>query len=185
MHIDQSTLEGNRDILDTVMEELLGNEKEEWFTVLTCMILTGDQLTLARIRGILRLQWDEEKVYYHLEWAVPVLQLFHLQMNFASFILKTHYGAVESPGSLSYFLAILGRKGISPDKSNFHALDEFLRQVFDVLVLLMWEVELDSNNLPTKISASQPDLSHNIRSKVECILQQYLCASNNSGCGNQ
>jgi hypothetical protein len=184
MHIDQSTVEGNRDILDEIMK-VLELRPESWFDDQTRMLIAGDQLTLARIRSIARLRWDEEMAYYRVEWAVPVLQLFHLQMVLASTILKTHWGSQKTPGSLCYFITVLEKKRISHDKPNFHDLDELLRHVFDAMVLLIWEIELKTDEACTKVSVQPPLSSRVIEDKVEVILKQYLSTRNNRNIGNQ
>ena len=112
MHIDQSTVEGNRDILDEIMK-VLELSPETCFDDQTRLIVAGDQLTLARVRSIARLRWDEDKAYYRVEWAVPVLQLFHLQMVLATTILKTHWGSRKTPGSLCYFITVLEESGLA------------------------------------------------------------------------
>ncbi|KAF9322135.1 hypothetical protein BG006_002474 [Podila minutissima] len=183
MHIDQSTVEGNRDILNEIMEAL-ELKPELWFDDLTRIVVAGDQLTLARIRSIAKLRWDEKKAYYRLEWATPVLQLFHLQMVLASAILKTHWGSKKSPGSLCYFITILEKKRISHDKPNFHDLDELLRQIFDAMVLLIWEIELKIE-ISAKGSAQSPKSSSDIKDKANDILKQYLATDNLHTIGNQ
>ncbi|GJJ69365.1 hypothetical protein EMPS_01711 [Entomortierella parvispora] len=184
MHIDQSTVEGNRDILDKIMKVL--QLSPETFFDQTRLVVAGDQLTLARIRSVARLRWDEDLAYYRVEWAIPVLQLFHLQMVLASTILKTHWGTRTTPGSLSSFVAALEKKRISPDKSSFHDLDEFLRHVFDAIVLLIWEIKLKSEEeLSSKSSGQMPHSSMDVMDKVDGIIGQYLTATGLGGMANQ
>ncbi|KAG0010826.1 hypothetical protein BGZ81_002531, partial [Podila clonocystis] len=183
MHIDQSTVEGNRDILDEIMKSLELNP-DLWFDDLTRMVIAGDQLTLARIRSIAKLRWDEKKAYYRVEWAVPVLQLFHLQMVLASAILKTHWGSKKTPGSLCYFITVLEKKRISHDKPNFHDLDELLRQLFDAMVLLMWETELKIE-ISAKVSTQSPKSSSEIKDKANDIIKQYFAKNELHNIGNQ
>ncbi|KAG0316530.1 hypothetical protein BG000_004836 [Podila horticola] len=184
MHIDQSTAEGNRDILDHIMVNVL-ELGEDWFENQARVIIAGDQLTLARVRLIMRLRWDEKEAFYRLEWAVPVLQLFHLQMVIASTIIKTHYGTTDTPGSLSYLIRALDKKRINQDKADFHTMDEFLRHTFDALVLIIWELEFDDDDLATRISMGGPDLHLDIKTKVDHILQKYLSSKTNDKVGNQ
>ncbi|KAI1291236.1 hypothetical protein EDD11_009069 [Mortierella claussenii] len=181
MHIDQSTVEGNRDILDEVMK-VLELSPETYFDDQTRVIIAGDQLTLARVRSIARLRWDEDKAYYRVEWAIPVLQLFHLQMVLATAILKTHWGSRKTPGSLCYFITVLEKKRISQDKPNFHDVDELLRHVFDAMVLLIWQTELKTEQFSTK---QPPYSSMDIKAKIDYIIDQYLTSSELSNMGNQ
>jgi hypothetical protein len=184
MHIDQSTVDGNRDILEEIMEKAT-QLNPEWFERRR-LILAGDQLTLSRIRSIARLRWDEPKAYHRLEWAIPVVQLFHLQMLFAKTIFKTHHGQNDkkpTPGSLGHFLRVLERKRISLDKSNFHDLDQFLRQVFDGVVLLIWEAEFLPADMET--SAVSASIQDEVRTKAEHITRKYLSTARHSSICNQ
>lgn len=184
MHIDQSSIEGNMDILKTIMLEVL-ELGEDWFENQARLIVAGDQLTLARIRSIMSLRWDDDQAFFRLQWAVPVLQLFHLQMVLASTILKTHFGSPETPGSLSYLIEDLGKSRITLEKAEFHALDEFLRHVFDALVLIIWDLEFETEDLAAKLSTYGPDLPTDIKAKVDHILKKYLTKKNHDDVGNQ
>ncbi|KAG0008657.1 hypothetical protein BGZ82_004528, partial [Podila clonocystis] len=162
---------------------------EKWFQNQIRLVLAGDQLTLARIRSIMKLRWDEKEAYYRLEWAIPVLQLFHLQMVLASTILKAHYGTPDTPGSLGCLIHALGKNRINKDKADFHAMDDFLRHVFDAMVLIIWEIEFDHDDLPTKFSTFTPNITPgllmDIKSKVDHILEKYLSTKNHDDVGNQ
>ncbi|KAG0012346.1 hypothetical protein BGZ81_001645, partial [Podila clonocystis] len=186
MHIDQATIEGNRDILDEIMAKAT-RLNPEWFEKKR-VILAGDQLTLARIRSIARLRWDERKAYHRLEWAIPVVQLFHLQMLFTKTILRTHYGKEgkkTTPGSLGHILQVLERKRIGLDKPNFHDLDQFLRQVFDAMALLLWENEFESGDLYKTLTASGFDRQGEIKEKTKHILDKFLFSRSHSHISNQ
>lgn len=186
MHFDQSTVDGNRDILEEIMEKVtLLNPV--WFEKRR-MILAGDQLTLARIRSIARLRWDEPKAYHRLEWAIPVVQLFHLQMLFAKTIFKTHHGKDDkkaTPGSLRHFLQVLERKRISVDKSNFHDLDQFLRQVFDGMVLIIWETEFVTGDMEKTLASSTSSMQDEVGTIAGHIIKKYLSTSSHGNISNQ
>ncbi|KAF9979786.1 hypothetical protein BGZ65_006024 [Modicella reniformis] len=87
--------------------------------------------------------------YARLEWAVPVMQLFHLQMLLCNTILRNHYGSITTPGSLAFFASMLERKRVHPDRPDYHAMEELLRHVFDAMVIRVWEVLLGTENLDT------------------------------------
>ncbi|ORY95118.1 hypothetical protein BCR41DRAFT_295371, partial [Lobosporangium transversale] len=79
--------------------------------------------------------------FSRMQWALPVIQLFHLQMVLCGTILRTHYGSFSSPGSLGFIISMLERKRLGMDTSNFHAADELIRHTFDAMVRRLWEVE--------------------------------------------
>ncbi|KAF9580635.1 hypothetical protein BGW38_002644 [Lunasporangiospora selenospora] len=140
MKIDQSTLEGNKRIIDTVMRDTIGLP-EDYFEDHDIAIL-GDQMTNSRVTGLRHALEKDLTRYKRFEWAIPVIQLFHTQMMFAGLILRTHYGQENDPGSLGYNRVLLERKRISVDKLIFHDVDDFLRHSFDATVLRLWEVAL-------------------------------------------
>lgn len=176
MHIDQATLNGNLQIIETIMEGVLKLPRE-WFNGRR-MLLAGDQLTVNRIRSLKRLRWDDVSTYHKLEWAIPVMQLFHLQMLFAATILRTHYGSVATPGSLAFNATMLGRKRVNLDKPDFHATDELLHHTFDAMALRAWEIVLECDDLET-LSSRDPDaMCSDITSKVNNLIDQYLVTTN-------
>ncbi|ORZ28543.1 hypothetical protein BCR41DRAFT_292233, partial [Lobosporangium transversale] len=83
---------------------------------------------------------DDISSYHRLDWVIPVIQLFHLQMLLASTILRTHYGTASTPGSIAFNVSLLERKRVSLEKPDFHATNELLRESFDALVQRAWEL---------------------------------------------
>ncbi|KAG0196083.1 hypothetical protein BGX28_000146 [Mortierella sp. GBA30] len=140
---DQSTNEGNLDFLEEVTRIML-KLPEDWFDEDTRIIVSGDQLTVSRVTSLKELRASDTTPFNRLEWAVPVMQLFHLQMIFCSTILRIHHGTISTPGSLAFFIAMLGRKRLNLDSPNYHAADQFIRHVFDAMVRHLFEGELNS-----------------------------------------
>lgn len=104
MDIDQASVAGNLQILDC-MCLLLGRSKASFKNVK--MVIVGDHLMVSRIQTIQ--EWNICKVTYfdQMQWVIPVLQLFHMQMILCTTILNTHYGSVSKPGALVYFIPLL------------------------------------------------------------------------------
>ncbi|KAF9955597.1 hypothetical protein BGZ65_003287 [Modicella reniformis] len=178
MHIDQSSVEGNKDILETIMEGTLKLSRE-WFDRGIMIILAGDQLTMARIRTLIELRWDDVSAYHRLEWAIPVMQLFHLQMLLGATILRHHYGHVASPGSLAYNITMLGRKRVNCDKPDFHAADELLRHTFDAMVLVAWQEVLGTDDLKRfSNKCSKKGLSNLTNAGVDTLMERFLDPKN-------
>ncbi|KAF9922631.1 hypothetical protein BGZ65_009427, partial [Modicella reniformis] len=78
MKIDRSSIEGTLGIIEVMRDTLA--PKKEWFTGGMRIIITGDQPTVARIESSKELRNEDITVYDRLKWAVPVMQLFQLQM---------------------------------------------------------------------------------------------------------
>ncbi|ORZ26785.1 hypothetical protein BCR41DRAFT_318866 [Lobosporangium transversale] len=144
LKIDQSTISGNIEILETIMGDTL-QLPEEWFTDYTKVIVAGDQLTISRIASLQELRREDRTSFDRMQWAIPVIQLFHLQIVLCGTILRTHYGSFSSPGSLGFIISMLGRKRLGRDTSNFHVADELIRHTFDAMVRRLWEVEFGLN----------------------------------------
>ncbi|KAF9079091.1 hypothetical protein BGX23_005082, partial [Mortierella sp. AD031] len=145
MEIDQSSVEGDLEILKFIIACTL-ILPAAYFDNGKRIIVGGDQLTVSRVDTIKRNLDDDITAFDRMEWALPALQLFHLQMNLCSLILKTHLGEPDKPGSLSFYVARLKRKHISEGSSSFHAADELMRNVFDGMVLRLWQKELGINS---------------------------------------
>ncbi|KAF9977406.1 hypothetical protein BGZ65_007410 [Modicella reniformis] len=174
MKIDQSSIEGNLQIIETVMLRTLGLKKE-WFVAGTKTIITGDQLTVARIDSLKELRQGDVTTYDRMEWAVPVMQLFHLQMLLCSTIFRTYYGDGFTPGSLAYNVSLLERKRLNPDSPNYHAANEILRHTFDAMVRRIWKLELRSDDLDAYVHKMDRTMVHDhISEKTHTIREKYF-----------
>ncbi|KAF9342950.1 hypothetical protein BGX26_006523, partial [Mortierella sp. AD094] len=170
--IDESTLEGNLAILESVREAL--GLPQSWFDEVK-VIVAGDQLTIARLRSLIELRKHDVDSYHKLEWVVPMIQLFHVQMLLGGTILRTHYGSMKTPGSLAYSSSLLGRKRIQPEKPDFHASDDHIRENFDAMALRAFEEVLGTEDLGQFALLSDPDLINlRISSSVNAIIDKYI-----------
>lgn len=105
MDIDQASIAGNLQILNQM--RLMLNKSKGSFKNLK-MVVAGDHLTISRIQTIQEQNICEATYFDQMWWAVPVLQLFHMQMLLCSTVLSTHFGNISTPGSLAYFIPLLG-----------------------------------------------------------------------------
>lgn len=137
MEIDQSSVSGNLAVLEE-MRKVLDLDKE-LFKELK-MILAGDHLSVSRLRTLMSRKSDDTTFFDRLSWAIPVLQMFRMQMLLCTSILRTHFGGDGlRPGSLRYYKVKLDRKGLDDEKPSHHHADEFLRTVFTAMVRRMWQ----------------------------------------------
>ncbi|KAG0308049.1 hypothetical protein BGZ99_001291 [Dissophora globulifera] len=175
MHIDQATITGNGEVIDEIVKEVLELPRT-WLTG-RMIIFAGDRLTVDRIRLLKAYRWDDISSYHRYDWAIPVIQMFHLQMTLASTILRTHYGTGGTPGSLAYFATKLRRKRVNLDKPDFHATRELLRHCFDALLQQAWEIELQCDDLENfGKDLSEIELNDITKSAGHAILMRYFVA---------
>ncbi|KAG9063272.1 hypothetical protein KI688_004876 [Linnemannia hyalina] len=189
MDIDQSSLDGNMRVLEEVKKLL--QLDDEWFRN-HVVIVGGNQLTVSRVRTMIRYRAPDVSAFNRLQWAIPVLQLFHLQMIVCGTILRTHYGHITSPGSLAYNIGKLGRKRVDKTMPCYYTANELLRNTFDAMVRRMWLVELDRKRLDTLeddvsgfwagvdcylMEDRQWFINHVLMTKARAIRDKYLANS--------
>ncbi|KAG0260904.1 hypothetical protein BGZ95_004331 [Linnemannia exigua] len=99
-------------------------------------------------------------------------------MNLCSLILKTYFGESDKPGSLSFYIARLKRKRVSEESSSYHAANELMRNVFDSMVLRLWQEELgiDSSETLDELGASQDatTMLNQVCTTADAIRTRYL-----------
>ncbi|KAG0306698.1 hypothetical protein BGZ99_001705 [Dissophora globulifera] len=138
MDIDQASVTGNLQVLNHMRRTL--NRTKGSFKNLK-MIIAGDHLTISRIQTIQERSIGEATYFDLMRWAIPVLQLFHMQMILCSTILNTHFGHISQPGSLGYYIPLLGRRQLNKDMPCYYTADDFLRIIFGALVNRLWRVK--------------------------------------------
>jgi hypothetical protein len=177
MEIDQSSVEGNLEILKFIIACTLVLPAT-YFDNGKKIIVGGDQLSVSRVGAVKRCVDDDVTAFDRMEWALPALQLFHLQMNLCSLIVKTYFGESDTPGSLSFYVARLKRKRISEESSSFHAADELLRNVFDGMILRLWkeELKIDSSKTLDTLGENQDTTTmlDQVSTAAEAIRTRYL-----------
>ncbi|OAQ34975.1 hypothetical protein K457DRAFT_1860583 [Linnemannia elongata AG-77] len=183
MEIDQSTVSGNMAVLEE-MRRVLDLDKELFKEMK--MILAGDHLSVSRLRALMSRKSDDTTFFDRLSWAIPVLQLFHMQMLLCTSILRTHFGGDGlKPGSLRYYKVMLDRKGLDDEKPSHHLADEFLRTVFTAMARRMWQTKQESSTQHSETSSNDIFLSE-INNLVDRILlvPEYIYDSYSTINGN-
>ncbi|KAF9314205.1 hypothetical protein BGZ91_006062 [Linnemannia elongata] len=178
MKIDESSLEGNKAVVETIIEEVLGLE-EGWFASGKMVVIAGDLSTVKKLRGLKDLRSDEHSLYHRLDWALPVAQLFHMQMLLARTIVHNYRGSADVQGSLEQLATMLQRKRVFSDNPEFHAMDELLRHVFTATVLRLWEVSMEDKEM-CNLRKYSNDIEFNnlINDKVMEVIDRDINTSN-------
>lgn len=116
MNIDESSIVGNAEVLDTIFKEADPTYKSPAFME-TLKIVWGDQLSTARVRSIVKTRAGQESPHSAFLNCVCAPGLFHYQISAAGSVLETHWGDPEqgnaNPASLSSHNILLDRKPIT------------------------------------------------------------------------
>ncbi|KAF9423762.1 hypothetical protein BGZ76_003615, partial [Entomortierella beljakovae] len=142
LKIDQSTVEGNVHVIEEYRKIL--ELSKEFFEDLNKFIIDGgDQLTKERLDSAIFLRSIDDTRYDRLEWLIPMLQLFHLQMSLCRKLVKNYFGATaNTPGSLHSIIILLGTKRVNQDVNDFHAAEELLIRFYEAIKFRLWWNEL-------------------------------------------
>ncbi|KAJ3541714.1 hypothetical protein NM688_g6046 [Phlebia brevispora] len=114
MHIDESSTTGNAEVITEILRELQIEVKKPFFGSVV-RIIAGDQLSIARLRGIILNRLGHDSFAMSFLWAVFMPGLFHYKLALTHGIMDVHYGKSNSPtnpGSLSFHNTVLDRKPI-------------------------------------------------------------------------
>ncbi len=117
LDIDESTIKGNAEFDEAVVDELELRRRfaQFWNRV---RIIAGDQLSIARLRAIEGIRAGQESQYEGFHWGVWMPGLFHTKMADVQGFFTTHFGkadaGVSNPGCLAFHNAALNRLPITP-----------------------------------------------------------------------
>ena len=112
-HIDESTYEGNDEIVAEVLKCLgFGSvDSQKKIGLEHVIVWVGDQLTVSRLCGLQAQCSRDWNAFDWMEWMIPMFRWFHLQMAFANSLHSQFYGSKATLG-FSHAFYILQRKGL-------------------------------------------------------------------------
>jgi hypothetical protein len=134
MKLDESTIEGNIEVLHNIVEQQLGYSLDE--LVDKVIPVSGDQMTLMRIASAQKLRVrDFDK--FRLLWARTQTGLLHLRMAAIHMVYLAHWGRKDGrdPASLAKFAKQLGRTKVDEKTVDLNASHELLTQNLEAHVL--------------------------------------------------
>lgn len=113
MNIDESSTTGNADVLAKIFKNLDLDMNSPEFTRYV-KVVSGDQLSIARIRSLVQNRAGHETLGRSFLWALCMPGLFHYKMAATHGLLELHYGtqSQSDPGSLVNHNTSLNRKPI-------------------------------------------------------------------------
>ncbi|KAJ7648322.1 hypothetical protein DFH06DRAFT_997294 [Mycena polygramma] len=135
-NIDESTTAGAASVL---LNLILGQLRVIPSTLYRWMVMIcGDQLSIDRVRKI---KWYSRKAgdpFERFEWALPVLQLWHLKWNWQKCIFRLHWPR-DHFGSgifgLRHDCHLIDRGKFNPEKCDFYPAHHILEDRFDAVAL--------------------------------------------------
>ncbi len=115
MQIDESSTQGNAEVMDAMFRELGFDTSSQEF-INTVRPIFGDQLSIARLRSLMTNRAGHETLGNSYAYAVFGPGLFHHQMALVHGIIETHFGDSASgtvnPACLLFFNTLIDRKPI-------------------------------------------------------------------------
>ncbi|KAG8704943.1 hypothetical protein FRC09_003240 [Ceratobasidium sp. 395] len=133
--IDESTVGGVSEILHDLVSTQMEMEPE-WFKELL-LIVCGDQLTIDRLRKVIRYKATESSIYESRSWAIPLIQLWHMKVAYLTSVYKTHWfpKVNSSLFGLRQSMHTLGRN-VNPDQPNsYYIWHDGVKTTFETMVL--------------------------------------------------
>ncbi|KAJ6503193.1 hypothetical protein C8R47DRAFT_1249402 [Mycena vitilis] len=111
---------------------ILGHWLQCWL-----IMICGDQLSIDRIRKIKMYMGKGDTPFDRHDWALPVIQLWHLRWNWQKAIIGLHW--VDETGKdifgLHHDVDLLARDKFNPTKCDFYPAHHILEDRFDALML--------------------------------------------------
>ncbi|KAI0668429.1 hypothetical protein C8Q78DRAFT_1098590 [Trametes maxima] len=120
----------------------------------------GDQLTVERMRGLIRLRHDDPNSFARMEWVEPLFGWFHALMAFANSLHAQYLGTTA--------FETLGRKNLLKPETKgvfWQHLDEALWHVGEGNFLSLWATVSGVDDI-TELATWTPDELITLRDKI-------------------
>ncbi|KAI0038309.1 hypothetical protein FA95DRAFT_1551310 [Auriscalpium vulgare] len=162
VHQEEASYEGNEKLIIEWLGQLgLASEEERKRTGNERLFIwIGDQLTVERLRGLIRYRSLDHNSFDRLDWIVPVFGWFHLQIAFANSLHKQFLGTVSGKGLL-HAMTNLERKGLAYVQTKgpfYHHLDELIIHCAKARFRAAWKTVSKADDLSELRSKSPAEL---------------------------
>ncbi|KAG8696531.1 hypothetical protein FRC08_007089 [Ceratobasidium sp. 394] len=132
--IDESTVGGVSEILEDLVSTQM-EMKPSWFEKLL-VIICGDQLTIDRLRKVIRYKATETSVYESRRWAVPLIQLWHMKVAYLGSIFKVHWFPKVNSDLFGLRQSVQAlQRNLNPEKCDFYVWHDAVKTTFESMVL--------------------------------------------------
>ncbi|TBU51094.1 hypothetical protein BD310DRAFT_1043575 [Dichomitus squalens] len=143
VEVDESTYDGTDRLCNNVWLSQLGytsDEEKRTIGQRWKLVWVGDQLTVERMRGMIRYRYDDVNSFERMDFYEPHFGWFHATMAFAN-SLHTQYLGTSAGIGLRKAFETLGRKGLMKQETKgvfWHNLDEALWHIGEAHFLSLW-----------------------------------------------
>ncbi|KAF7341573.1 hypothetical protein MSAN_02054300 [Mycena sanguinolenta] len=133
--VDEAPTDGvAKQLQNLVVDQLriLGHWLQCWL-IMVC----GDQLSVDRIRKIKMYMGKGDTPFQRHDWALPIIQLWHLKWNWQKAIFRLHWYEPTGKGifGLHHDVDLLSRTKFNHEKCEFYPAHHILEDRFDALML--------------------------------------------------
>lgn len=147
--LNESTNENTFLIIDDIYKRQLGLKEEDPSFASNYRIAVGDLKTLLRIQSVQNIRvttsLSNSLPYDRLDWMIPNMGLFHLQLNLLRLIHKAHWGLSAKEyypdstdfSTLSWMADVLQRSKVE-DAALFFPIEELVIHSYHVRVIAMF-----------------------------------------------
>ncbi|EIN10569.1 hypothetical protein PUNSTDRAFT_64567 [Punctularia strigosozonata HHB-11173 SS5] len=135
MDLNEAKTTGTADVLRNIMNQL--RITAAWLCM-QLLLVCGDQLSIDRVRKAKRYLAKTANPAVGLQWALPVIQLFHMKWALLKCIFKLHWwrGDISSGTfGLQHDASLLGRDKFNPDRCDFYDGHHIVEDIFEALCL--------------------------------------------------
>ncbi|KAK7034157.1 hypothetical protein R3P38DRAFT_2772260 [Favolaschia claudopus] len=133
-NIDESTTVGAASVLRNLLAQLFIAPASliNWM-----IMLCGDQLTIDRIRKIIRYTFKCDTPHEQHKWALPIIQLWHMKWAWQKTIFRLHWHSDLAKGTfgLHHDIVLIEREKFNHEKCDFYPAHHILEDRFESLVL--------------------------------------------------
>ncbi|KAJ7116291.1 hypothetical protein C8R46DRAFT_1264083 [Mycena filopes] len=118
------------------------------------IMICGDQLSIDRIRKIIRYTAKGDTPFEQHKWALPIIQLWHLKWAWQKAMFRLHWYPELEKGTfgLHHDCVWMEREKFNHEKCDFYPAHHILEDRFETLVLealrLLCEQEIDQVTAP-------------------------------------
>ncbi|EMD36367.1 hypothetical protein CERSUDRAFT_95685 [Gelatoporia subvermispora B] len=168
MHLDESFYEGNDRVLTDIWRQLKFDTPEKQRSLGSSVIpWVGDQLTIARIRGLQTLRYAELNSFDRLEHIEKQPGWLHILMAFEHSLHAQYFSTRASLG-LIHAVELLNRKGLhSPSVQGtfHHHIQELLSHVAEARFRDIWCI-LGSVSSLADLRHQHPEQLHTLATRI-------------------
>lgn len=132
--IDESSTVGSKGVLYNLVISQLGIMS---FWLARCLLFVCGELSIDRVRKIKLYMAKANPGFERHEWALPLLQLWHLKWNWQKAIIRQHWwpDVGKQTFGLKHDVGLMGREKFNHEKCDFYQAHHILEDRFDAMVL--------------------------------------------------